>query len=78
MGSAGEIDKAYEKITENGENENLYLSSLNDIHVCKREMNDKRVKYIRLSHLLFMVSIILACMFMIYFYLQNMVKIGGI
>ncbi|WP_318785067.1 hypothetical protein [Methanimicrococcus hacksteinii] len=78
MGSAGEIDKAYKKNVGEESSENIYLGSLNDIHICKREMNNKRVNYLRLSLILFLAAVCSACLAVIYFYLKNKQLIGGI
>ena len=51
---------------------NLYFSSLNEIHLCKKEMNDKRVKYIKASLILFIISIITLTFTVVSFYFQNM------
>jgi hypothetical protein len=50
----------------------LYLSSLNEIHRCKKEINDKRVKYIKASLILFIISIITLIFTVVLFYFQNM------
>jgi hypothetical protein len=58
-------------IEENESLSNLYLNSLNEIHLCKKEMNDKRVKYIKTSLILFIISIITLIFSIVSFYFQN-------
>jgi hypothetical protein len=46
----------------------LYLSSLDKMHICKRKINKSRIIYIKLASLLLIVSILNSFLTVIYFY----------
>jgi hypothetical protein len=55
-------------VQNNALSDELYLRSLDKMHICKREMNNSRIINIKLASLLLIISILNAFLTVVYFY----------
>jgi len=73
MGTIEDTDKEYKNAIENGESlDDLYLIHFNRMHLCKREVNDKRNEYIAKAFIYLYISFLLSFGLIGFYYLQDL------
>ena len=72
------MDKEYQNAVENGESlDELYLMYFNKMHLCKREINDIKNRYIAKALIHLYISFLLSFGLGGFYYLQDLQIIDG-